>query len=184
MLEITVPASEMYDSVRGEFVSSKKTILLLEHSLLSISKWEMKTNRPLLKSLEDKSLTQNDLVEYIKCMTINKQSDDIVYYCLTFDNLKNVVDYMNLPMTATTISHRNKVMRGKSKIITSEVIYYWMISSGIPFECEKWHINRLLTLIEVCAIEGGGGQKMSRRETLMMYSELNAQRKAQLHTSG
>ena len=184
MLEITVPASEMYDSIRGEFVSSNKTVLLLEHSLLSISKWEMKTNRPLLKELEDKSLTQEDLVEYIKCMTINKQNNELVYRCLTFNNFKDVVEYMNLPMTATTISHRKKNMLGRNKIITSELIYYWMIANGIPFECEKWHINRLLTLIEVCAIEGGGGQKMSRRETLMMYSELNAQRKAQLHTSG
>lgn len=184
MLEITIPGTELYDSVAEQFVSFNETTLMLEHSLLSISKWEMINNRSFIHSMETKNLSESDLKVYIKCMTINKQKSDMPYNCLTNENIKDVLNYMNMPMTATTITKRKNNMAGRNKIITSEVIYYWMIANGIPFECEKWHINRLLTLIEVCAIESGGGQKMSRRETLMMYSELNAQRKAQLHTSG
>ena len=184
MLEITVPETEMYDSVNKRFVSSNETKLMLEHSLLSISKWEMLTNKSLLHSLETKKIDNKDLREYVKCMTINRQNNSLVYRCLTTKNLTDVVEYMNLPMTATVITHRKQTRFGRNRIITSELIYYWMIVNGIPFECEKWHINRLLTLIEVCTIEGGGGQKMSKRDTLAMYSALNAERKAKYNTSG
>lgn len=185
MLEITVPAADFYDSVNERFVSSNETKLILEHSLLSISKWEAITNKALLREFENKTIDQNGLREYIRCMTINKQSSPLVYSCLTVDNYKQIIEYMNLPMTATTINNRQKGPRSaRNKIVTSEVIYSWMVINGIPFECEKWHINRLLTLIEVCVIESGGNKKMSKRDTMMMYSELNAQRRAQLHTSG
>lgn len=185
MLEITVPAAEFYDSANERFVSSKETKLILEHSLLSISKWEALTNKSLLKEFESKSIDQNEFREYIRCMTINKQSSSLIYNCLTADNYRQIIEYMNLPMTATTISnHKRGPRSSKNKIVTSEVIYSWMVINGIPFECEKWHINRLLTLIEVCVIESGGNKKLSKRDTMMMYSELNAQRRAQLHTSG
>lgn len=186
MLEITVPAAELYDSVNERFVSSNETKLMLEHSLLSVSKWEMRTNKSLLKSLDDKTIDANGFKEYIKCMTINKQPSSLVYDCLTQDNYRQVIEYMNLPMTATTINNRSKhgPNANRNKVITSEVIYSWMVIQGIPFECEKWHINRLLMLIEVCALESGGNKKMSKRETMMMYSELNAQRRAALRSSG
>ena len=33
----------------------------------------------------------------------------------------------------------------------SELIYWYMSQLGIPFECDKWNLNRLLTLIRLAA---------------------------------
>ena len=145
MLTITIPATEEFDEVKGEFVYTKEQTLQLEHSLISISKWESKWCKPFLAK-GDK--TFEETIDYIKCMTLNKNVDDEVYRCLTSDNVAAINEYIGAPMTATTFSG-NEHGKKNGEQITSELVYYWMVALNIPFECEKWHINRLLTLIRV-----------------------------------
>lgn len=179
MLIITIPATEEFDEIRGEFLYTKEQTLQLEHSLISISKWESKWCKPFLGK-QDK--THEEVIDYIKCMTLNNVSDR-VYSCLTQDNLKAINDYIGAPMTATTF---NDAKNGKAnrEIVTAELIYYWMIALQIPFECQKWHLNRLLTLIRVCNVKNAPPKKMSKRATANHYAQLNAARRQQLNTRG
>lgn len=176
MLQITVPSCEMFDERTEMFITSKEYTLNLEHSLLSISKWESKYCKPFFN---DKNKTTNEFIDYIKCMTLNKNIPDIVYSCLTRNNFKDITNYINHPMTATTIKETKKFSRD---IITSEVIYYWMVSFNIPFECEKWHINRLLMLIKVC--NAMNNTKNSSRPDMLARHKLNQSRRAKAHSKG
>lgn len=179
MLTITIPQCEGYNELTEEFFYVKETKLVLEHSLLSLSKWESKWHKPFLGDTE-KTLEQT--IDYIRCMTITQNVDPIVYSALTDDNLIAVREYINDPMTATTISDKNnKVNR---EIVTSEIIYYWMIAMQIPFECQKWHLNRLLTLINVCSIKNSPSKKMSPQELADRNRALNESRKAKWKTRG
>ena len=180
MLTITIPATEEYDEIREEFVTTKEQTLQLEHSLVSISKWESKWCKPFLGK-QDK--TSEEIIDYIKCMTLNKSVNDDVYGCLTQANVNAINDYIGAPMTATYFSSNEHGKRNNEQI-TSELIYYWMISLNIPFECQKWHINRLLTLIRVCNVKNAPPKKMSRREIVSRNAALNAARRKQLNTKG
>lgn len=182
MLKIVVPKTEFFDESIMEFVYFNDDFTIrLEHSLVSISKWESKWHIPFLGG-EEKSSDQ--VIDYIRCMTITQNVPDEVYKRLTSENLKDVNSYIDNPMTATIIYDYTKP-RVKSRVITSELIYFWMISLNIPMECEKWHLNRLLTLIKVCDIEGNPKKKkMSRVDTLKQNSEINERRKKMLNTSG
>lgn len=184
MLKIIVPAREWYDENKHEFVlQSKPCELMLEHSLLSLSKWESKWKKPFLEEKPPK--TDEEFLDYVRCMTINQGVDPMAYYNLTTENLQMIHDYIGDPMTATTIKKRvNKRPGGAKKIITSELIYFWMINNGVPFECQKWHLNRLMMLIEICAIEGGGGQKMSQADIMRENASLNAMRRAKRKSKG
>lgn len=179
MLQITVPPGEMWDEVRNEFVSTKGQILTLEHSLVSLSKWESKWHKPFL-SKEPK--TQIETIDYIKCMTLTQNVDSNVYQFITRDNIEEINAYIDNPMTATTFSDRENKKPSRS-VITAEIIYYWMISLNIPMECQKWHLNRLLTLIKVCDIKNQPDKKMSRHEVLSRNKALNAARRKQ-HMKG
>ena len=180
MLTITIPESEQYDPIRNEFFNIKKQTLVLEHSLLSISKWESKWHKPYL-SKDDK--TEEELLDYIRCMTISQNVDPMVYYSLAPKDIKEIFDYIGDPMTATTISN-HKSSRSR-EIITSEIIYYWMVTLNIPFDpCQKWHLNRLLTLIEVVSIKNQPAKKMSSREIAQRNSSLNAARRSKYGTRG
>ena len=183
MHEITVPKREFYDSENECFVVLDEKKLVIEHSLLSIEKWEMKWQLPFLDLLNKKKLTAEQLMDYIKCMTINKV-DSTVYKQLTYSNIVEIDNYMNNQMSATTVS---KPKRGRSSqkvpTYTNEVIYAYMIQAGIPFECAKWHINRLLKLLEVCS-SLGATNKRTKKETMEMYSALNAARRAKSGSSG
>ena len=180
MLKIIIPSTEMWDEVNEKFVYSKEQVLQLEHSLVSLSKWESKWCKPFL-SKENK--TFEETIDYIRCMTINQQVPDEVYNCLTGENIREINEYISAPMTATRFS--NDVMgKGSREQITSELIYYWMIALNIPFECQKWHINRLLTLIRVCNIKNQPSKKMSRREIMSRNTALNAARRKKLRTNG
>ena len=183
MLEITIPEVELYDPISETFEYSAETVLILEHSLLSISKWEAKWNKSLLETVEKRELTFEKFIDYVKCMTVGKIPDEKVYRSITDKNVKEIVEYMNASMTATTIAKNNKRAL-KRRSITSELIYYWMIANGIPFECQKWHINRLLTLIQVCSAENSPKKKMRKQDVLKSYAEQNAKRKAALNTRG
>lgn len=180
MLTIFIPAQELFNEKDSSFIYVKDTKLQLEHSLLSISKWESKWHKPFL-SKEEK--TQEEIMDYIKCMTVTQNIIDDLYALLTNEDLKKISDYINDPMTATWFNERNE-NRSSREQITSELIYYWMIAQNIPFSCEKWHINRLLTLIRVCTIKNTPPKKMSQSEILRRNSELNAQRKALWNTRG
>ena len=145
MLTIVIPEREYYDERKNEFIHTKEYEIQLEHSLVSISKWEARHNKPFL---DKKEKTTEETLDYIKCMTITQNVPDKAYLGLSQKNIKDIKKYIDSPMTATTFS--NVGNRGPSReIITSELIYYWMISLNIPMECQKWHINRLLTLIRV-----------------------------------
>ena len=180
MLEIIIPATEQWDEKNQEFITSKEQILRLEHSLVSLSKWESKWCKPFL-SRENK--TMEETIDYIKCMTLTQNVDDNVYNLLTIDNIKKVNEYISAPMTATTFNDSNK-KSGGNEIITSELIYYWMISLNIPFECQKWHLNKLFTLIKVCSIKNQPPKKMSKKDIMSRNAALNAARRKQMNTKG
>lgn len=180
MLEITIPETEQWDELKQEFVCTKAQTLQLEHSLVSLSKWESKWCKPFL-SKEDK--TFEETIDYIRCMTLNRHVPDEIYGCLTRSNIKQINEYISAPMTATWFS-KDATGRGNREQITSELIYYWMIALNIPFECQKWHLNRLLTLIRVCNLKNQPSKKMSRREVMSRNAALNAARRKQLGTNG
>lgn len=179
MLYITVPEAEYFDDLKEEFIYVKETTLCLEHSLVSLAKWESKWNKPFLSNTNK---TDEEIVDYIRCMTITQNVNPLVYLGLTRSNYSQINEYIDAPMTATWFSNKQKQSRQR-EIITAEIIYYWMISLNIPFECQKWHLNRLLTLVRVCN-EKNNPQKMSRKEQMAQQRELNAARKKQMNTKG
>ena len=180
MLLIEVPIPEGWDEVKEEFVPAEVKILSLEHSLVSLSKWESKWNKPFLGKDEK---TIEETLDYIKCMTLTKNVDPSVYEHLTSENVRQINEYIGAKMTATTFSQEPGGKKN-SEIITSELIYYWMIALQIPFECQKWHLNRLLTLIRVCNIKNQPPKKMSRSEIMSRNAALNAARRKRLNTNG
>lgn len=179
MLQITIPATEQWDEINQEFLSSKETTLRLEHSLVSLSKWESKWCKPFL---DKKDKTYEETIDYVKCMTLTPNVDPTIYYTLTEENIKQINEYISAPMTATYINDNKR--GGSREIVTSELIYYWMITLNIPFECEKWHLNRLLTLVKVCNIKNQPPKKMSKKSIMSRNAALNAARRKQLNTKG
>ena len=180
MLQITIPEVELWDEKNQRFINVKQQTLSLEHSLVSISKWESKWCKPFL-STEDKST--EEIIDYVRCMTLTQNVSPDVYNYLTNDNIREINKYIEAPMSATTIYDPDKTTRGREKI-TSELIYYWMIAMNIPFECQKWHLNRLLKLIQVCGIKNRPPKKHSRREIMSRNAALNEARRKQLNTKG
>ena len=181
MLQIKVPLEqEKWDEAKQEFIEPKTQTLLLEHSLVSISKWESKWNRAFLSK---KGMTTEETLDYIKFMTLSKNVDPEVYDHLTDENISEIKKYIEAPMTATVISE-DKNNKGNREVVTAELIYYWMIALQIPFECQKWHLNRLLTLIKVCNIKNSPPKKRSKRDIMSRNTALNAARRKQLNTRG
>ena len=182
-LSITIPAGEVWDELTGEFTEIKKPVKLqLEHSLISVSKWESKYHKPFIGNSRTPPKTNAELVNYIKCMTITPNVDEDVYKLLTPEIIKKVSDYINNPMTATTITKTNNKV--DLSIITSEIIYYWMTQFNIPFECEKWHLNRLIMLIQVCGEKSQPPKKMPKGKAISNRKALNAARRKQYNTHG
>lgn len=180
MLQITVPEKEIYDESTNEFITVKECTLQLEHSLISLSKWESKWCKPFIHT-PDK--TVEETIDYVKCMTITQHVNPLVYQCLTSKNIREINQYIEAPMTATTFSDDRNGKRNR-EIITSEILYYQMIALNIPFECQKWHLNRLITLIRVCAIKNQPPKKMSKQELVSRNRALNEARKKQLNSKG
>lgn len=184
MLELDIKPMEFYNEDVGEFVHTKGQHIQLEHSLISLSKWESRWHKPFM-SQDPKDKTNEEILDYIKCMTLTPNVDPIVYFSIAMDKkmMDEITKYIQDPHTATTIKQQKN--RGKSReIITSELIYYWMIDLGIPFECQKWHLGRLLTLIEVCSIKNTPEKKMSKMDTLSQNKSLNALRRARAGSRG
>jgi len=180
MLQLIIPAIEKYDDIKDEFISTKEQHLQVEHSLVSISKWESKWNKPFLNQ---ESKTVEETLDYIRCMTTTQNIDKQVYNNITNDNMNEISKYIEASMTATWFTELETKNKSK-EIITSEIIYYWMITYDIPFECQKWHLNRLLTLIRVCDKKNAPNKKMSTSEIMRRNKVLNDSRKKQLNNNG
>ena len=180
MLRIVIPECQLFNEETEEFVYTKEQTLQLEHSLVSLSKWESKWHKPFLGK-DDK--TFDETIDYIKCMTLTPNVDPNIYLFLTKENIKDINDYIGDPMTATTFSENGPNARNR-EIITSELIYYWMVALNIPFECQKWHLNRLLTLIRICNIKNQPTKKRSKSEIMSRNAALNASRRKQLNSKG
>lgn len=187
MLKIAIPAREWYDEEKEEFIYSKEYTLQLEHSLISISKWESKWEKPFLDPRKDSSgKTREETIDYIRCMSLNSNTPQEAFDMLTNQNIRDVNDYIGAKMTATWFSEygSRRVGPGNIKVITSEVIYAWMVQYNIPAEYQKWHLNRLLTLIEVLNNLNGNQPKMSKQEILQRNAALNAARRKQYNSKG
>lgn len=180
MLKITIPKIEQYNEVNNEFIYTKEQVLFLEHSLVSLSKWESRWCKPFLSKQEK---TIDESIDYIKCMTVTQNIDEVIYKFINKEHLNKVSEYIEAPMTATTFS-KDKNRSTNRETITSEIIYYWMIALNIPFECQKWHLNRLLTLINVCNVKNNPPKKMGRKEVMSRNAALNASRRQMLNTRG
>lgn len=172
MLEITIPDTELYNEETNEFVTVKGVVLRLEHSLVSISKWESNWKEPFLS---EKPKTVAQTVDYVRCMTINQNVDPVTYEALTNDNINAVNDYIKENRTATTFSDTGKGSR--REVITSELIYWWMAQFNIPMECQKWHLSRLLALIRIASIKNAPQKNMPRNAVLSQNAALNAARR-------
>lgn len=183
MLEIKIPLSEeQWDDKTEMFVEGKTCTIRLEHSLVSVSKWESKWHKSFLNT---KNLTDEEILDYIKFMTITQNVDPEVYDHLTGENIQQINDYIKDPMTATYFHDDNKKGTNR-KVITSELIYCWMISLNIPSEYQKWHLNRLITLIRVCNNENQppNSKKMSKSEILRRNAAVNAANRAKFNSKG
>lgn len=180
MLKIEIPEQEYYDEVKGEFFTVKAHTLSLEHSLVSISKWESKWKKPYI---DDKEKTDAEFRDYIRCMNMTQNVDPRVFDCLTYDKLNEIAQYINDPMSATWFSTKEKNKKN-GEVVTSELIYYWMTALNIPMECQKWHLNRLLTLIRIAGEKNQPPKKMSKNDILKQNKALNAKRRARAKSRG
>lgn len=184
MLEITIPSGDRFDETTRTFITLKKDVKIsLEHSLISISRWESMYKRPYLS--KDRGPQNGDeILDYIKCMTITQNVDPMAYYFLSRENLEAINKYIGEDQTATTFRTHKIPRRGRSETVTSELIYYWMFSMGIPKECERWHISRLFTLIHVFDVKNSKPKKRSKKEMIAERNALNKARRAKYNTSG
>ena len=168
MLEITIPEQEAFDESTNRFIKLKGMKLSMEHSLVSIYKWESKWHKPFLHSTK----TNAEVLDYIRCMTITQNVPDDVYYRIPQSEIDKIQAYIE------------DSRKRKREIVTAEIIYYWMVSANVPFECQKWHLNKLLTLLQVISEKNKPPKKMSKSQIAKQYAALNAARKAKLHTRG
>lgn len=178
MLTIHIPATRDFDERTETFIQYEPCTLKLEHSLISLQKWESKWHKSFLHS---KNLTYEENLDYVRCMCVSSNPDPSVFRRLTRQNRKEIEDYIHDPMTATTFSNHDN--RPSNKIITAEIVYYWMVTFGIPFECAKWHLNQLWTLINVCAIYNNP-KKTDRKKAAQQRLAMNKARRAKYGTSG
>lgn len=178
MLKLVIPPSEIFNEETNEFIQTKGATLQLEHSLVSLSRWESITHKPFLQDKPPKTKEEIDL--YIQCMTITQNVDPEVYKYITNKEREAVLKYIDDPMTATWF-REDKTRKGSARgneIITSEYLYYLMVDMNIPSEYQKWHLNRLLTLIRVIGIKSKGNKKMSKGDIGSQYAAMKAARRA------
>ena len=179
MISITIPKTEYYDESKNLFITKPEVTIQLEHSLVSLSKWEARWKKPFLFGKE-KNIEET--IDYVRCMTITQNVDKKTFNNLSDSNIIDVKKYIEESMTATTITKENN--GGNKEVITAELIYYWMIALNIPFECQKWHLSRLLTLINVCNIKNSPNKKMSRGDIMRRNKSLNDMRRGKYNSKG
>lgn len=181
-ITIRIPAgAQAFNASTNEIYSTTKDVtIVLEHSLISLQKWEQKWHVPFLDRNQKK--TNEQLIDYLKCMTLSKNVEDFLYYLIPAQEMRRLQEYLEDPRTATTIRHTGRPTR--TEIKTAEVIYSDMIQLNIPFECRTWHLNSLLMLIQVCAEKQKPEKKMSRSQIFAQNRALNKARRAAMHTKG
>lgn len=181
MISVDIPERDYYDESTNTFVMIPARTINLEHSLVAISNWESKWMKPFLN---DKPKTTEETYDYIQCMVVGEPCDLLTIQSITSFDLDRITAYIQSPRTATTITQRGPAKPNR-EVKTSELIYYWMIAFNIPFECQYWHLNRLLTLVNICNIKNDtSNKKVNPKDTLRRNAELNAARKKALNTSG
>lgn len=180
MLIIDVPKADLFDEDTQQFVTFNGESLALEHSLVSLSKWEEITEKPFL-GREEK--TREETIEYIKCMNSSPVNDPNVYMNMTSSNFDDISKYIDRKMTATTFKEIPG-SRNSGEFITAEIIYYWMIALQVPIEFQYWHLNKLLTLIKVLNLKNAPAKKMGKQSAAQQRRMLNDQRLAQMNTTG
>lgn len=183
MLQITINPSEQWDEEREEFIYIRGQTLNLEHSLVSVSKWESKWRKPFISR---KEISLEETIDYIRCMTITQNVDPQIYKFLTNKDIDIIQQYIDEPMTATTFFELDDISSKSSMqhTITAELIYYWMITLNIPIEFQKWHLNKLLTLIRLCSVQNAPKKKLSKNEIRRRNEMLNEARKKKFNTRG
>ena len=181
MLEIITREDEFYDQRTNKFIAIPSYTLVLEHSLISLAKWESKWHEPYFGT---KPKTPEQELDYIRCMVIGNVKDPRVFNALSTENIIAIRAYIANPMTATTFQKRKNEQVRKKDVITAEVLYSRMFIHGISIECQKWHLNRLLTLIRVCDLQNAPKEKMTKKQTAQRNAELNAARRAKYNTRG
>lgn len=180
MLQITIPGGEFFNEATGEFTYGKEQTLKLEHSLVSLSKWESKYHKPFLTKEEK---TTEEMMYYIECMTLTQNVNPEVYTRLTAENFNQIDDYIGNPMTATRVYGDEKKGVNKEQI-TAELLYYWMIALQIPVEFQKWHLNRLIMLIRVCSVKNAPPKKRSAAEITKNYAQINEANRKRFNSKG
>lgn len=172
MLKIHVESREIWDEKNERFLTTKDTTLNLEHSLVSMHKWEKKYHKSFIKN---KSKTSDEWVYYIKCMTLTQNVDEIIFSLLTKEDVEKIIEYINDPMSATYIRKDDRGRKSR-EVPTAEYFYYIMFTLGIPKECEKWHFNTLMSLIHIFEIKSGNKKGMKKNDIARNYAALNKQR--------
>lgn len=180
MLKIIIPGNEFYDETTETFSTVNDVVVELEHSLISVSKWESKFEKPFLGPQEK---TSEEVFAYIKAMLLHDNYPEEVLLNLSSENIREINSYIDSKQSATTFGKMPE-RRGPGEVVTSELIYYWMVAFNIPFECENWHLNRLFSLIRICNIKNGKPQKRSANEIAQRNREINEQRRKQIGTTG
>lgn len=185
MFQVCIPEQHYeFLNEKDEFISVdvNETKFKIEHSLISIRKWEQKWHKPFLTE-DDK--TKEETMDYIRCMTITPNIDQNVYNWIPSDVFKNIMDYIQDPSTATWFNDKKiGAQKTKNEVVTAEIIYYWMISLSIPIELEKWHLNQLLTLIKVVSIKNDKDNKLDPKLASKQRVALNKARRAKYHSKG
>lgn len=187
MIEITIPKGQIVDDETGNVYRAEKDwTLVLEHSLISVQKWEAKWH---VAFLNRGTRTFEQTIDYLRCMTLTPNVPEEIYYCIPEKEMKKVLDYVDDPMTATRVNDDSESQRGFGRkigreVVTAEVIYYWMISLNIPAEYKKWHLNQLLTLIRVINAKNQPKKKRRMKDVLEEYRAINEANKARFHTEG
>jgi len=181
MIKITIPPSELWDDNRQEFITITEPIIIpMEHSLVSIHEWEKQWHKPFLKKFPKK--TTDETVSYLACMSLRDDVDPKVFYAIPKGEMERINKYIEDPMSARTKSSGQR--SAKRETITAELIYFWMFTYNIPYECREWHLNSLLSLIELCSIKNTPPKKMSASQKYAKYNALNNARRKAFHTKG
>lgn len=179
-LTINIPSAELYDQKNGRFVTIRGRELKFEHSLLSVSKWESKWHKSFFSK---DAKTEEETTDYIRCMCLTNDADPNIFKYLDAVSKSKIAEYIADPMTGTKLRKINQ--KPSREIVTNELIYFWMTSFGIPFDpCEKWHLNRLMILIEIASRKNTPPKKVGKREAAQQRTALNAQRRAKYNTKG
>lgn len=181
MLSITIDATTLWDDQNQCFFDVKAQTLQLEHSLISLSKWESKWCRSFISS--DREMTYEEEIDYIRCMTLTPNVDPMVYHAISNAERQKISAYIKAPMTATYLPEDKSAKPSREKI-TSELLYYWMIALNIPFECQKWHLNKLIALIRVCSAKNQPNKNRSKRDIMASNAALNAANRKRFNSKG